>query len=64
MASFNMFAEYYNLVAISYGKAVFVRISDEYAANLLRTALFAVIVCYIFTSCCEYPANKVGLTKK
>ena len=40
------------------------RISDEYAANILRTALFTVIVRYIFTSCREYPANKVGLTKK
>ena len=47
-----------------YGKAVFVRISDEYAANILRTALFIVIVRYIFTSCREYPANKVGLTEK
>ena len=47
-----------------YGKAVFVRISDKYAANILRTALFTVIVSYIFTSCREYPANKVGLTKK
>ena len=48
-----------------YGKAVFVQISDEYAANILRTALFTVIVRYIFTSCRgEYPANKVGLTKK
>ena len=47
-----------------YGKAVFVQISDEYAANILQTALFTVIVRYIFTSCCEYPANKVGLTKK
>ena len=37
--------------------------SDEYAANILRTALFTVIVCYIFTSCREYPANKVSLTK-
>ena len=36
---------------IPYGKAVFVRISDEYAANILRTALFTVIVRYIFTSC-------------
>ena len=36
-----------------YGKAVFVRISDEYAANILRTALFTVIVCFIFTSCHE-----------
>ena len=43
-----------------YGKAVFVRISDEYAVNILRT----VIVRYIFTSCRKYPANKVGLTKK
>ena len=47
-----------------YGKAVFVRISDECAVNILRTALFTVIVRYIFTSCREYPANKVGLTKK
>ena len=47
-----------------YGKAVFVQISDEYAANILRTALFTVIVRYIFTSCREYPAKKVGLTKK
>ena len=47
-----------------YGKAVFVRISDEYAGNILRTALFTVIVRYIFTSCFEYTANKVGLTKK
>ena len=47
-----------------YGKAVFVRISDEYAANIQQTALFAVIVRYIFTSCREYPANRVGLTKK
>ena len=47
-----------------YGKAVFVRISDEYAANILRTALFTVIVRYIFTSCREYPANNAGLTKK
>ena len=47
-----------------YGKAVFVRISDEYAANILRTALFVVIIRYIFTSCQEYPANKAGLTKK
>ena len=47
-----------------YGKAVFVGISDEYAANILRTALFTVIVRYtcIFTPCREYPANKVGLT--
>ena len=44
-------------------KAVFVRISDEYAANILRTALFTVIVRYIFTSCREYPGNNVGLTK-
>ena len=49
---------------IPYRKAGFVRISDEYAANILRTALFTVIVRYIFTSCREYPANKVGLTKK
>ena len=47
-----------------YGKAVFVRISDEHAANILRTALFTVIVRYIFTSCRKYPANNVGLTKK
>ena len=47
-----------------YGKAVFVRISDEYAVNILQTAMFTVIVRYIFTSCREYPANKVGLTKK
>ena len=47
-----------------YGKAVFVRISHEYAANILRTALFTVIVRYIFTFCREYPANKVGLTKR
>ena len=47
-----------------YGKAVFVQISDEYAANILRTVMFTVIVCYIFTSCREYPANKDGLTKK
>ena len=46
-----------------YGKAVFVRISDEYAANILLTALFIVIVRFIFTSCCENP-KKVGLTKK
>ena len=45
-------------------KAVFVRISDEYAANFLRTSLFTVIVGYIFNSCREYPANKVGLTIK
>ena len=38
------------------GKAVFVRISDEYAANILRTALFILIVRYIFTSCREYLA--------
>ena len=43
---------------------VFVRISDENAVNILRTALFTVIVRYIFTSCREYPANNVGLTKK
>ena len=49
---------------VPYGKAVFVRISDEYAANILPTALFTVIVRYIFTSCREYPGNKVGLTKK
>ena len=36
----------------------------EYLTNILRTALFTVIVRYIFTSCREYPANKVGLTKK
>ena len=47
-----------------YGKAVFVRISGEYAANILQTALFTVIFRYIFTSGREYPANKVGLTKK
>ena len=47
-----------------YGKAVFVRISDENAVNILRTALFTVIVRYIFTSCRKYPANNVGLTKK
>ena len=47
-----------------YGKAVFVRISDEYAAIILQTALFTVIVRYIFTSCREYPGNKAGLTKK
>ena len=52
------------MASTPYGKAVFVRISDEYAANILWTALFTVIVCYIFTSCGEYPANKVGLTKK
>ena len=46
-----------------YGKSVFVRISDEYAANILRTALFTIIVRYLFTSCREYPANKVGQTK-
>ena len=40
------------------------RISDENAVNILRTALFTVIVRYIFTSCREYPANNVGLTKK
>ena len=39
-------------------------ISDENAVNILRTALFTVIVRYIFTSCREYPANNVGLTKK
>ena len=27
-----------------YGKAVFVRISDEYAANILRSALFTLTV--------------------
>ena len=43
-----------------YGKAVFVRISE----NMLRTALFTVIVCDIFTSCRDYPANKNSLTKK
>ena len=47
-----------------YGKADFVRISEKYAANILRTALFTVIVRDIFTSCRDYPANKVGLTKK
>ena len=36
----------------------------EYLTNILRTALFTVIVRYIFTSCREYPANKSGLTKK
>ena len=36
----------------------------SYAANILQTALFTVIVRYIFTSCREYPANKVGLTIK
>ena len=45
-------------------KAVFVQISDEYAANILRTALFTVIVRYIFTSCRKYPANKSGMIKK
>ena len=56
---------YYMCVSNSpYGKAVFVRISDEYAANILRTASFTVIVSYIFTSCQEYPATKVGLAKK
>ena len=45
-----------------YGKAVFVGISDEYAANILWTALFTIIVRYIFTPCREYPANKVGLS--
>ena len=49
---------------LPYGKAVFVQISDEYAADILQTALFTVIVPYIFTSSREYPANKVGLTKK
>ena len=34
---------------VPYGKAVFVRISDEYAANILRTALFTVIVHYIYS---------------
>ena len=53
-----------NSVIDPYRIAVFVRISDKYAANILRTALFTVIVRYIFTSCREYPANKVGLTKK
>ena len=47
-----------------YGKAVFVRISEKYAANILQTALFTVFVRDIFTSCRDYPANKVGLTKK
>ena len=51
-------------LSLPYEKAVFVRISDEHAANILQTALFTVIVRYIFTSCREYPANKVGLTKK
>ena len=54
----------FQILSYPYGKAVFVRISDEYAANILRTALFTVIVRYIFTSCREYPANKIGLTKK
>ena len=39
----------------------------EYLTNMLRilrTALSTVIVHYRFTSCSEYPANKVGLTKK
>ena len=44
--------------------SLFVRISDEYAANILRTAMFTVIVRYIFTSCREYPANKVFSYKK
>ena len=56
--------ELVSLLLLSYGKAVFVRISDDYAANILRTTMFTVIVRYIFTSCREYPANKVGLTKK
>ena len=59
-----VFEQNQEIVRCSYGKAVFVRISDEYAANILRTALFTVIVRYIFTSCRKYPANKVGLTKK
>ena len=46
-----------------YGKVVFLQISGEYAVNILRTALFTVIVRNIFTSCQEYPANKNGLTK-
>ena len=48
----------------TYRKAVFVRLSYEYAANVLQTALLTVIVRYIFTSCRKYPADKVGLTKK
>ena len=59
-----VFEQNQEIVRCPYGKAVFVRISDEYAANILRTALFTVIVRYIFTSCRKYPANKVGLTKK
>ena len=47
-----------------YGKAVSLRISCEYLANNWRTALFAVIVRNIFTSCREYPANKTGQSKK
>ena len=39
-----------------YGIDVFVRILDESAANILRTALLTVIVRYIFISCCKYPA--------
>ena len=50
--------------AIPYGKAVSLRISGKYAANNWRTALFAVIVRNIFTSCREYPANKTGQSKK
>ena len=53
-----------NFCNFPYGKAVFVQISDEYAANILRTASFTVIVRFIFTSCREYPAYKVVLTKK
>ena len=43
-----------------YGKAAFLRIFGKYAVNILRIALFAVIV----TSCREYPANNSGLTTK
>ena len=57
-------ASLYRAINYPYEKAVFVRISDEYAANILQTALFTVIVRYIFTSCREYPANIVSLTKK
>ena len=52
------------MIVYPYGKAVSLRISCEYAANNWRTALFAVIVRNIFTSCREYPANKTGQSKK
>ena len=53
-----------NIVRLSWYSLTEKPSSSQYLVNILQTALFTVIVRNIFTSCHEYPANKVCLAKK